>query len=73
MVKSVVGINGLGNSYRGQEKPALDEEDLEVAEEDSVVATGPSGVGSSTSCVSWNAWDFNSFARTILEHGTCTI
>ncbi len=40
--------------YRGQEKPALDGVDLEVAEGEFVVVMGPSGAGKSTLCTSLN-------------------
>ena len=49
-----VSIEGLGYRYRGQQKPALDGVDLEVAEGEFVVVMGPSGAGKSTLCVSLN-------------------
>src|SRR5215207_6759605 len=49
-----VSIEGLGYRYRGQQKPALDGIDLEVAEGEFVVVMGPSGAGKSTLCVSLN-------------------
>src|ERR671917_980001 len=53
-MKSEVSIEGLGYRYRGQQKPALDGVDLEVAEGEFVVVMGPSGAGKSTLCVSLN-------------------
>src|ERR687889_1916450 len=49
-----VSVRGLGYRYRGQQKPALDGVDLEVAEGEFVVVMGPSGAGKSTLCVSLN-------------------
>src|SRR5918993_2255982 len=49
-----VRVEGLGFRYRGQQKPALDGVDLEVAEGEFVVVMGPSGAGKSTLCVSLN-------------------
>src|SRR5829696_6773176 len=49
-----VSVKGLGYRYRGQQKPALDGVDLEVAEGEFVVVMGPSGSGKSTLCVSLN-------------------
>src|SRR5215218_10381884 len=49
-----VSIEGLGYRYRGQQKPALQGIDLEVAEGEFVVVMGPSGAGKSTLCVSLN-------------------
>src|ERR687896_2068176 len=49
-----VSVKGLGYRYRGQEKPALDGVDLEVAEGEFVVVMGPSGAGKSTLCVALN-------------------
>src|ERR687897_136973 len=49
-----VSVKGLGYRYRGQQKPALDGVDLEVAEGEFVVVMGPSGAGKSTLCVSLN-------------------
>src|ERR671921_2635306 len=49
-----VSVRGLGCRYRGQQKPALDGVDLEVAEGEFVVVMGPSGAGKSTLCVSLN-------------------
>jgi energy-coupling factor transporter ATP-binding protein EcfA2 len=53
-MKPEVSIEGLGYRYRGQQKPALDGVDLEVAEGEFVVVMGPSGAGKSTLCVSLN-------------------
>src|SRR5918996_448756 len=53
-MKPEVSIEGLGYRYRGQQKPALDGIDLEVAEGEFVVVMGPSGSGKSTLCVSLN-------------------
>src|ERR687895_2295738 len=49
-----VSVKGLVYRYRGQQKPALDGVDLEVAEGEFVVVMGPSGAGKSTLCVSLN-------------------
>src|ERR671914_3022135 len=49
-----VSVKGLGYRYRGQQKPALDGVDLEVAEGEFVVVMGASGAGKSTLCVSLN-------------------
>src|SRR5215204_4543400 len=49
-----VRVEGLSFRYRGQQKPALDGVDLEVAEGEFVVVMGPSGSGKSTLCVSLN-------------------
>src|SRR5918993_258652 len=49
-----VSVKGLGYRYRGQQKPALDGVDLEVAEGEFVVVMGPSGAGKSTLCVALN-------------------
>src|SRR5215218_3714696 len=49
-----VRIEGLTYRYRGQQKPALNGVDLEVAEGEFVVIMGPSGAGKSTLCVSLN-------------------
>src|SRR5919107_1279900 len=49
-----VSVKGLGYRYRGQQKPALDGVDLEVAEGEFVVVMGPSGSGKSTLCVALN-------------------
>src|ERR671915_278858 len=49
-----VSVKGLGYRYRGQQEPALDGVDLEVAEGEFVVVMGPSGAGKSTLCVSLN-------------------
>src|SRR5918999_1482272 len=49
-----VSVKGLGYRYRGQQKPALDGVDLEVAEGEFVVVMGPSGAGKSTLCVAPN-------------------
>jgi energy-coupling factor transport system ATP-binding protein len=49
-----VSIEGLTYRYRGQQKPALQGVDLEVAEGEFVVIMGPSGAGKSTLCVSLN-------------------
>jgi energy-coupling factor transport system ATP-binding protein len=53
-VENAVSIDGLSYRYRGQEKPALDGVDLEVAEGEFVVVMGPSGAGKSTLCVALN-------------------
>jgi cobalt transport protein ATP-binding subunit len=53
-VENAVSIEGLSYRYRGQEKPALDGVDLEVAEGEFVVVMGPSGAGKSTLCVALN-------------------
>jgi energy-coupling factor transport system ATP-binding protein len=53
-MEPAVSIQGLGYRYRGQQKPALDGVDLEVAEGEFVVVMGPSGAGKSTLCVSLN-------------------
>jgi energy-coupling factor transport system ATP-binding protein len=53
-MEPAVSIQGLGYRYRGQERPALDGVDLEVAEGEFVVVMGPSGAGKSTLCVSLN-------------------
>jgi energy-coupling factor transporter ATP-binding protein EcfA2 len=49
-----VSVKGLTYRYRGQQKPALNGVDLEVAEGEFVVIMGPSGAGKSTLCVSLN-------------------
>ena len=49
-----VRVEGLGFRYRGQQKPALDGVDLEVAEGEFVVVMGHSGAGKSTLCTSLN-------------------
>ena len=49
-----VSVEGLTYRYRGQQKPALEGIDLEVAEGEFVVIMGPSGAGKSTLCVSLN-------------------
>src|ERR671939_2232025 len=53
-MKPEVSIEGLSYRYRGQQKPALNGVDLEVAEGEFVVIMGPSGAGKSTLCVSLN-------------------
>src|ERR671939_35104 len=53
-MKPEVSIERLGYRYRGQQKPALDGIDLEVAEGEFLVVMGPSGAGKSTLCVSLN-------------------
>jgi cobalt transport protein ATP-binding subunit len=53
-MEPAVSVQGLGYHYRGQQKPALDGVDLEVAEGEFVVVMGPSGAGKSTLCVSLN-------------------
>jgi cobalt transport protein ATP-binding subunit len=53
-VELAVEIRDLAYRYRGQEGPALDGVDLEVAEGEFVVVMGPSGAGKSTLCVSLN-------------------
>ncbi|MDQ4126509.1 MAG: energy-coupling factor transporter ATPase [Actinomycetota bacterium] len=53
-MENAVSIEGLGYRYRGQDKPALDGVDLEVAEGEFVVVMGPSGAGKSTLCVALN-------------------
>ncbi|HET7271907.1 MAG TPA: energy-coupling factor transporter ATPase [Rubrobacter sp.] len=54
MTEPAVSVQGLGYRYRGQQKPALEGVDLEVAEGEFVVVMGPSGAGKSTLCVSLN-------------------
>ncbi|HEX6709053.1 MAG TPA: energy-coupling factor transporter ATPase [Rubrobacter sp.] len=54
MTEPAVSIQGLGYRYRGQQKPALEGVDLEVAEGEFVVVMGPSGAGKSTLCVALN-------------------
>jgi energy-coupling factor transport system ATP-binding protein len=54
MTEPAVSVQGLGYRYRGQQKPALQGVDLEVAEGEFVVVMGPSGAGKSTLCVSLN-------------------
>jgi energy-coupling factor transport system ATP-binding protein len=53
-VENAVSIEGLSYRYRGQEKPALDGVNLQVAEGEFVVVMGPSGAGKSTLCVALN-------------------
>ncbi len=53
-MENAVSIRGLSYRYRGQENPALDGVDLEVAEGEFVVVMGPSAAGKSTLCVSLN-------------------
>lgn len=53
-MEPAIRIRGLGYRYRGQEKPALDGVDLEVAEGEFVVVMGPSGAGKSTLCTTLN-------------------
>jgi cobalt transport protein ATP-binding subunit len=53
-VEPAVSVRDLTYRYRGQQKPALDEVNLEVAEGEFVVVMGPSGAGKSTLCVSLN-------------------
>ena len=53
-MEPAVSIEGLGYRYGGQQKPALEGIDLEVAEGEFVVIMGPSGAGKSTLCVSVN-------------------
>jgi energy-coupling factor transport system ATP-binding protein len=53
-MEPAVSIEGLAYRYRGQQKPALNGVDLEVAEGEFVVIMGPSGAGKSTLCVSLN-------------------
>ena len=53
-MEAAVSIEGLGYRYRGQQKPALQGVDLEVAKGEFVVVMGPSGAGKSTLCVSLN-------------------
>src|SRR5918912_3556798 len=53
-MKPEVSIERLGYRYRGQQKPALDGIDLEVAEGEFLVVMGPSGAGKSTLCISLN-------------------
>jgi energy-coupling factor transport system ATP-binding protein len=52
--KPAISIRDLGYHYRGQEKPALDGVDLEIAEGEFVVVMGPSGAGKSTLCTALN-------------------
>jgi cobalt transport protein ATP-binding subunit len=54
IVEPAVSVQGLGYRYRGQQKPALQGVDLEVAEGEFVVVMGPSGAGKSTLCVTLN-------------------
>jgi energy-coupling factor transport system ATP-binding protein len=54
MVKTAIEVRDLAYRYRGQENPALDGVNLEVAEGEFVVVMGPSGAGKSTLCVSLN-------------------
>ncbi|MDP9439858.1 MAG: energy-coupling factor transporter ATPase [Actinomycetota bacterium] len=54
MAESAISIRGLAYRYRGQEKPALDGVDLDVAEGEFVVVMGPSGAGKSTLCTTLN-------------------
>ena len=54
IVEPTVSIRELNYRYRGQEKPALDGVDLEVAEGEFVVVMGPSGAGKSTLCTTLN-------------------
>ncbi|HEX2742325.1 MAG TPA: ATP-binding cassette domain-containing protein, partial [Rubrobacter sp.] len=54
MTEPAISVQGLGYRYRGQQKPALQGIDLEVAEGEFVVVMGPSGAGKSTLCVSLN-------------------
>ena len=54
MTEPAVSVQDLGYRYRGQQKPALQGVDLEVAEGEFVVVMGPSGAGKSTLCVSLN-------------------
>ncbi len=53
-MEPAINIRSLAYRYRGQEGPALDGVDLEVAEGEFVVVMGPSGAGKSTLCVSLN-------------------
>ncbi len=54
IAEPAVSIEDLSYRYRGQEKPALDGVDLEVAEGEFVVVMGPSGAGKSTLCTALN-------------------
>jgi energy-coupling factor transport system ATP-binding protein len=54
IAEPAVSIRGLAYRYRGQEKPALDGVDLDVAEGEFVVVMGPSGAGKSTLCTTLN-------------------
>jgi energy-coupling factor transport system ATP-binding protein len=54
MTEPAVSVQDLGYRYRGQQKPALQGVDLEVAEGEFVVVMGPSGAGKSTLCVALN-------------------
>ncbi len=54
IAESAISIRGLAYRYRGQEKPALDGVDLDVAEGEFVVVMGPSGAGKSTLCTTLN-------------------
>jgi cobalt transport protein ATP-binding subunit len=54
IAESAISIRNLAYRYRGQEKPALDGVDLEVAEGEFVVVMGPSGAGKSTLCTALN-------------------
>src|SRR3990170_8577611 len=54
IAEPAISIRGLAYRYRGQEKPALDGVDLDVAEGEFVVVMGPSGAGKSTLCTTLN-------------------
>lgn len=54
IAESAISIRGLSHRYRGQEKPALDGVNLEVAEGEFVAVMGPSGAGKSTLCTALN-------------------
>src|SRR3990170_3095197 len=54
IAEPAISIRELAYRYRGQEKPALDGVDLDVAEGEFVVVMGPSGAGKSTLCTTLN-------------------
>jgi cobalt transport protein ATP-binding subunit len=54
IAEPAISIRDLAYRYRGQEKPALDGIDLDVAEGEFVVVMGPSGAGKSTLCTTLN-------------------
>src|SRR4028118_398604 len=54
IAEPAISIRELAYRYRGQEKPALDGVDLDVAEGEFVVVMGHSGAGKSTLCTSLN-------------------
>ena len=54
IAEPAISIRELAYRYRGQEKPALDGVNLDVAEGEFVVVMGPSGAGKSTLCTALN-------------------